>query len=65
MLWCYDCYFISGMSNHTVINVDCILGGELGGPVPLKIASSSYLFLLWIMYVTLSSLEAYGYIEGF
>ncbi|KAF6036121.1 hypothetical protein EB796_005569 [Bugula neritina] len=42
-----------------------LAGGELGGPRKIKILSSVYLVTLWLLYVTLSSLEAYGVIEGF
>ncbi|XP_055851755.1 sodium/calcium exchanger 3 isoform X4 [Episyrphus balteatus] len=40
-------------------------GGELGGPTTCKYISSGILFSLWIIYVVLGSLEAYGIIEGF
>lgn len=40
-------------------------GGELGGPNTCKYISSAILFSLWIIYVVLGSLEAYGVIEGF
>ncbi|XP_055905967.1 sodium/calcium exchanger 1 isoform X2 [Eupeodes corollae] len=40
-------------------------GGELGGPTTCKYISSAILFSLWIIYVVLGSLEAYGIIEGF
>ena len=36
------------------------VGGELGGPRGLKIASSLFLFTLWLVYVVMSALEAYG-----
>ena len=35
------------------------VGGELGGPRGLKVASSLFLLLLWIVYVVMSGLEAY------
>lgn len=41
-----------------------IIGGELGGPRGYKIATSSLFVFLWLFYVFMSSLEAYGYIEG-
>ncbi|CAG9536428.1 unnamed protein product [Cercopithifilaria johnstoni] len=37
--------------------------GELGGPVGPKIFSASILFVLWLGYVLLSSLQTYGYIS--
>lgn len=40
-------------------------GGELGGPTACKYLSGAILFSLWIIYVVLGSLEAYGIIEGF
>jgi len=32
-----------------------VAGGELGGPQPMKTASSVFLFTLWVTYVTISS----------
>lgn len=40
-------------------------GGELGGDPCGKYFSSSLLFGLWIIYLVMSSLEAYGVIKGF
>lgn len=40
-------------------------GGELGGPTACKYFSGAILFSLWVIYVVLGSLEAYGIIEGF
>lgn len=40
-------------------------GGELGGESCGKYFSSSLLFGLWIIYLVMSSLEAYGVIKGF
>lgn len=37
---------------------------ELGGPYLTKLLSALFLFFLWFFYVLLSSLQAYGYIEG-
>lgn len=31
------------------------IGGELGGPMPLKVASSLCMFILWVIYIALSS----------
>jgi len=41
------------------------IGGELGGPRNYKIATSMLFFGLWMVYVVMSSLEAYGYVQGF
>ncbi|XP_045486059.1 sodium/calcium exchanger 3 isoform X2 [Pieris rapae] len=41
------------------------VGGELGGPRGVKIITSLFFFSLWLTYLTLSSLEAYGVIKGF
>ncbi|XP_031833672.2 sodium/calcium exchanger 3 isoform X3 [Nomia melanderi] len=41
------------------------IGGELGGPFVPKIVTSSILFFLWVFYLVMSTLEAYGVIEGF
>ena len=35
------------------------VGGELGGPRGAKIASSFFLFFLWVFYIAMSALEAY------
>ncbi|XP_047537115.1 sodium/calcium exchanger 3 isoform X1 [Vanessa atalanta] len=41
------------------------IGGELGGPRGIKIVTSMFFFSLWLIYLTMSTLEAYGFIEGF
>ncbi|XP_067883558.1 sodium/calcium exchanger 1-like isoform X1 [Heterodontus francisci] len=41
------------------------IGGELGGPRTAKILTTTMFTLLWLMYILLSSLEAYCYIKGF
>nr|XP_032521023.1 sodium/calcium exchanger 1 isoform X2 [Danaus plexippus plexippus] len=41
------------------------IGGELGGPKITKIITSMFFFSLWLTYLTMSTLEAYGYIKGF
>ncbi|XP_044013708.1 sodium/calcium exchanger 1 isoform X2 [Aphidius gifuensis] len=41
------------------------IGGELGGPFTLKVITSIFLFSLWIFYLVMSILEAYGVIKGF
>lgn len=41
-----------------------LIGGELGGPRGYKIATSCLFVFLWLFYVLMSSLEAYGYIKG-
>ena len=41
------------------------IAGELGGPRREKIISSCIFVTLWLIYLLLSSLEAYGYIQGF
>lgn len=40
-------------------------GGELGGPVLVKYWTGATLIGLWIIYLVMSSLEAYGVIKGF
>ncbi|MPC16585.1 Sodium/calcium exchanger 1 [Portunus trituberculatus] len=40
------------------------IGGELGGPKVPKIVTSSFLVFLWIFYVLMSTLEAYGFIPS-
>ncbi|XP_066598277.1 sodium/calcium exchanger Calx isoform X2 [Prorops nasuta] len=41
------------------------IGGELGGPFLPKILTSAFLFSLWLFYLVMSTLEAYGVIQGF
>lgn len=41
------------------------IGGELGGPKRIKIITSMFFFSLWLIYLTMSSLEAYDIIPGF
>ncbi|KAJ8723700.1 hypothetical protein PYW07_007680 [Mythimna separata] len=41
------------------------IGGELGGPKRIKIVTSMFFFSLWLIYLTMSSLEAYDVIPGF
>lgn len=40
-------------------------GGELGGSRSYALKSSVFLVLLWLLYVTLSTLAAYGKISSF
>ena len=37
-----------------------LVQGELGGPAASKYASGGFLFVLWFVYVLLSTLQAYG-----
>jgi solute carrier family 8 (sodium/calcium exchanger) len=37
----------------------CILGGELGGKMVTKYATGCFLFFLWVVYIVLSTLQAY------
>lgn len=41
------------------------IGGELGGPKKAKYLTAVFFFSLWIIYLVMSSLEAYGIIKGF
>ncbi|XP_046428182.1 sodium/calcium exchanger 1 isoform X2 [Neodiprion fabricii] len=41
------------------------IGGELGGPLVPKYLTSIFLFSLWIFYLVMSTMEAYGVISGF
>ncbi|KAJ6224821.1 hypothetical protein RDWZM_003366 [Blomia tropicalis] len=41
------------------------LGGELGGPMRWKIATVFIFVMLWLFYVIMSTLEAYGFVQGF
>ncbi|KAK8389142.1 hypothetical protein O3P69_020845 [Scylla paramamosain] len=40
------------------------IGGELGGPKVPKLVTSFFLVFLWIFYVLMSTLEAYGFIPS-
>ena len=40
-----------------------VSGGELGGPKGLKIISSAFFLILWIIFVALSAMEAYQIID--
>ncbi|XP_054928439.1 sodium/calcium exchanger 1 isoform X4 [Dermacentor andersoni] len=42
-----------------------IVGGELGGPMRFKLPTTILFGGLWVFYVTMSALEAYGVIQGF
>ncbi|XP_058789963.1 sodium/calcium exchanger 1 isoform X2 [Phymastichus coffea] len=42
-----------------------VVGGELGGPFFSKCMTSLFLFSLWVFYLVMSTLEAYGVIKGF
>jgi len=39
------------------------VGGELGGPKAVKTVTSSIFVCLWVTYVALSAMEAYGVIN--
>ena len=40
-----------------------VVGAELGGPAVFKYLSAAFLVFLWVLYVLLSSLQAYGIIN--
>ena len=42
-----------------------MFGGELGGTQVYRLPTSIFMFSLWVLYVMLSSLEAYCHIQGF
>lgn len=42
-----------------------IVGGELGGPMRFRLPTTILFGGLWVFYVTMSALEAYGVIQGF
>ncbi|XP_042566877.1 solute carrier family 8 member 4a [Cyprinus carpio] len=42
-----------------------VSGGELGGPRTPKLLTVFLFFILWLIYIMLSSLEAYCYVPGF
>ena len=39
------------------------VGGELGGPKAVKTVTSSIFVILWVTYVAVSAMEAYGVIQ--
>ncbi|XP_059610533.1 sodium/calcium exchanger 1 [Phlebotomus argentipes] len=41
------------------------IGGELGGPTTPKYITATFFVGLWVFYLVMSSLEAYGVIKGF
>ncbi|WKY09975.1 hypothetical protein Q1695_002376 [Nippostrongylus brasiliensis] len=41
-----------------------LVGGELGGPLQFRIITSTFFVCLWVLYLTLSALEAYCIIKG-
>ena len=55
----------SASGYHILKLADRRIGGELGGPRCAKIASALFLFMLWVVYVLVSALEAYEVITGF
>lgn len=40
-----------------------VVGGELGGPPFSRYLSCSFLFVLWLIYIVLSTMQAYGIIK--
>ncbi|KAJ3649278.1 hypothetical protein Zmor_021030 [Zophobas morio] len=42
-----------------------IVGGELGGPKCLKVLTAAFFLVLWLFYLTMSTLEVYHVIKGF
>lgn len=41
------------------------IGGELGGPYRQKVITSSILVVFWVLYVLISAMVSYCYIDGF
>ncbi|CAI4225188.1 unnamed protein product [Auanema sp. JU1783] len=48
-----------------VLRRNKLVGGELGGPMGFRVATSGFFAFLWFTYVFLSALEAYCVIPGF
>lgn len=42
-----------------------VSGGELGGPRTAKLLTTFLFFIMWLIYILLSSLEAYCHVPGF
>ncbi|GMR58184.1 hypothetical protein PMAYCL1PPCAC_28379, partial [Pristionchus mayeri] len=62
MIFCCEaavCIFIIVLRRHKKV------GGELGGPMGLRYATSMFFCSLWCIYLLLSALEAYCIIPGF
>lgn len=60
-------YLVTSCSCFVVLILRrCISGAELGGMVHWsKMVAGCFCILLWVIYLVVSSLEVYGYIQGF
>ena len=58
-------YSVSVFSTCAVVTISILVGRrykygyELGGPAVPKVASASFMILLWLVYITLSTLKSY------
>jgi len=58
-------FLMTSLTCFVVLGVRrCVLGGELGGGNVSKYGSAIFLTILWLIYVTFSTLKAYDIIEG-
>ncbi|CAM6001535.1 unnamed protein product, partial [Sphagnum balticum] len=57
------CIFAFICSAVLLLRRNKIVGGELGGPMKFKLPTTILFVSLWLLYVLLSSLEAYGVIK--
>ncbi|XP_054264196.1 sodium/calcium exchanger 1 isoform X4 [Macrosteles quadrilineatus] len=57
MLFCTEALFAIAV---LMIRRSKYVGGELGGPTTIKYITSAFMFSLWLFYITMSTLEAYG-----
>lgn len=72
ILWCSLAFSVTLFCSEACLVILVLLvrrmksiGGELGGPFVPKVVTSAFLFSLWLLYLIMSTLEAYGVIQGF
>lgn len=72
ILWCSLAFSVTLFCSEACLVILVLLvrrtksiGGELGGPFVPKVVTSVFLFSLWLLYLIMSTLEAYGVIQGF
>lgn len=61
----YTCFALVAIFVLMIRRVHPKIGAELGGPRWAKVPTTAFLVSLWLLYVLISSLEAYDKIQGF
>ncbi|PIK62686.1 putative sodium/calcium exchanger 3 isoform X5 [Apostichopus japonicus] len=61
----YTCFAVVSISVLMIRRVHPKIGAELGGPKWAKIPTSLFFVCLWLLYILISTLEAYDVIQGF